>query len=58
MLKLLYREKKKWNSIFVKPLKELVVEYRDSISFEHIGFPENWVELLEYIEPTTSDIND
>ena len=48
MLKFLYIYKEKWNVVFVEPLKELVSEYKDSISFSHIGFPENWKDLLKY----------
>jgi len=47
MLKLLYPHAHKWNAVFVLPLDTLVDEYRDSISFHHIGFPENWLELLK-----------
>jgi len=46
MLKFLYTQKPKWNTSVVLPLETLVSEYQYNISFKHIGFPENWKELL------------
>jgi abortive infection bacteriophage resistance protein len=48
MLKLMYAHEQNWNTSFVLPLDTLVAEYQDSISFKHIGFPDNWKHLLEY----------
>jgi len=48
MLKFLYPHKEKWNSSFMLLLRTLVSEYKNSISLEHIGFPDNWYVLLEY----------
>ena len=48
MLKFLYTHKQKWTTSFILPLETLINEYRDSVRFKHIGFPENWKELLEY----------
>jgi len=50
MLKFLYAHKHKWNTSFVVPLETLVGEYQDSVDFKHIGFPENWLELLQHSE--------
>jgi abortive infection bacteriophage resistance protein len=50
MLKFLYPHKKNWGISFVLPLETLVNEYKDSVSFAHIGFPENWKELLEHTD--------
>jgi len=50
MLKFMCANKDKWNMSFALPLETLVNEYRDSISFKHIGFPDNWIELLEFKE--------
>ncbi len=46
VLKLLYPEKDKWNSKPLSEIKALINEYRDDISLTHIGFPENWEEIL------------
>ena len=46
MLKLLYANEDKWDDTFVKPLTVLVSEYSDSITLDHIGFPDNWMDLL------------
>ena len=48
MLKLLYINKARWNTDFVLSLNALIIEYRNDICFAHIGFPENWQELLEF----------
>lgn len=46
MLKELYPTPDDWNREFYLPLFYLVDKYRTSIRLEHIGFPENWTELL------------
>jgi len=48
MLQLLYLDKQKWNDVLLLPLKELVAEYSGSVSPEHLGFPDNWQELIEH----------
>jgi len=50
MLKLMFTDKDKWNLSFMKKLKTLINEYSTSINLNHIGFPENWQELLEHKE--------
>ena len=46
MLKFLYPHKSNWNMVFVTPLTKLIAEHKDSIILGHIGFPENWVDIL------------
>ena len=46
MLKFLYPHKGSWGTSFVLPLETLINEYQDSISFTHIGFPFNWLKIL------------
>ncbi len=48
LLKLLYPDPVKWNSGTLAKIEELVTEYGNDICLEHIGFPENWKELLQY----------
>ena len=47
MLKYLYPDKGKWNSSVSISIEALVDEYLSDISLKHIGFPENWKELLK-----------
>lgn len=47
VVKFLYPDKDKWNHIFMENLKALLEEYEGSIKMEHIGFPNNWEELLK-----------
>jgi abortive infection bacteriophage resistance protein len=47
MLKLLYHNlQDKWNNDVLAPLIALLNEYREYVDFDHIGFPENWEEIL------------
>jgi abortive infection bacteriophage resistance protein len=47
MLKLLYHGlSDKWNTDILAPLSELVKQFREYIDFAHIGFPENWEEIM------------
>ena len=46
MLKQLYPDKNKWNSSFVSVLAAYIDEYQEHINLNHIGFPENWYEIL------------
>lgn len=47
MLKYLYPDKNKWNNDVSVRIEALVDEYLPDISLKHIGFPENWKELLK-----------
>lgn len=47
MLKQLYPLKEQWNSKVAVGIETLLEEYSEDISLRHIGFPENWVELLK-----------
>lgn len=46
VVKKLYPDKTKWSSEIFVQLHAIMDEYRDAISFKHIGFPENWEEIL------------
>ncbi len=46
VLRELYPVKSRWNSKVGAEIAALVDEYSDDISLRHIGFPENWRELL------------
>ncbi|MCR4615508.1 MAG: Abi family protein [Clostridiales bacterium] len=48
VLKFLYPDFEMWNNIFLTHLKSLIEEYSSVIEMEHIGFPENWEDLLKY----------
>ena len=45
-LKGLYPDAVKWNNEVLPSLTALYEEYADVISMKHIGFPENWNEIL------------
>ena len=47
MLKYLYPDKSNWISSVYISIETLVDEYLPDISLKHIGFPENWKELLK-----------
>ncbi len=47
MLKYLYPDKNKWNNDVSVRIEALVDEYLPDISLKHIGFPDNWKELLK-----------
>ena len=40
----LYLHPKRWNESFLTPLRDLIGEY--AVDLLHIGFPQNWYELL------------
>ena len=42
----LYPDKAKWSSEIFIQLHAIMDEYRDAISLKHVGFPENWEEIL------------
>ncbi|MCM1328587.1 MAG: Abi family protein [Ruminococcus sp.] len=46
LLKFFYPDKEKWQEDFLKPLKILLKKYRKHINLRHLGFPENWEEIL------------
>ena len=46
MRKYLYPDKNIWNTKFVIEIETLIKEYLPDISLKHIGFPEDWEELL------------
>lgn len=48
MLKYLYPNRGRWEDEVLIDLTALVEEYQDSIKLNHIGFPDNWISLLEY----------
>ncbi|MDR2591169.1 MAG: Abi family protein [Oscillospiraceae bacterium] len=45
-LKYLYPYQNKWNEYFASPLTLLIDEYKESVSLNHIGFPENWKDFI------------
>jgi len=46
VLKRLYPDKAGWNHEVFEMIKSLVMEYQSNINLEHIGFPQNWEEML------------
>lgn len=46
MLKFLYPSRDKWNSEVLGSISALINEYNGDILLSHIGFPDNWDELL------------
>ncbi|MCC8044062.1 MAG: Abi family protein [Clostridiales bacterium] len=48
VLKFLYPDKDKWNANPLAELEAVIEEYGKDISLKHIGFPDNWVDLLRY----------
>ena len=47
LLKFFYPDKDKWHDDFFEPLKNLLKKYENHINLRHMGFPENWDELLK-----------
>ena len=45
-LKFLYPDKKEWGDRIMTELRALIEEYENDISLAHIGFPENWDEII------------
>lgn len=45
-LKALYPDQRKWNTEILPKLSALFGEYENDISLNHIGFPENWEDIL------------
>lgn len=56
VLKFLYFDPTRWLNIFVPKLEVLIEEYADCIHLEHIGFPENWLQLLKEQNPQRNPI--
>ncbi|MGN0487866.1 MAG: Abi family protein [Ruminococcus sp.] len=50
VLKFLYHSPEKLSDALIDPLEKLIEEYKDSINLSHIGFPDNWKQILK--EPT------
>ncbi|MCC8104982.1 MAG: Abi family protein [Clostridiales bacterium] len=48
VIRFLYPEKDKWNANVLVELEVIIEEYRNDISLKHVGFPDNWVDLLKY----------
>lgn len=46
MLKFLYPDRDRWNSEVLSAIIALLEEYAGDIELSHIGFPDNWDELL------------
>ena len=46
VLKFLYPDAREWNFKMMAVLEPLMEEYENDIELRHIGFPENWKELL------------
>lgn len=46
VLKQLYPRSDVWNTAFAAKLTLLIAEYSEVIELQHIGFPENWEEIL------------
>lgn len=46
IIKLLHPNRDTWNNNTLAGLTHLIIEYKDSISMNHIGFPDNWEHLL------------
>lgn len=55
LLKQLYPSKSKWENEFLIKLEKLIEEYKNDISFEHIGFPSNYKEILSFEINTNSN---
>ena len=39
-----------WNERIVKPLSRLLKKNGDIIRLNDLGFPENWAELIAFVE--------
>lgn len=46
MLKMMYPNPNKWETKFMKPLREIYQEYEPYISLKHIDFPSGWDTML------------
>lgn len=57
VLKFLYYDPIKWNYEFMPNLEALISEYESSITFECIGFPQNWQKILKAQNPRVNSKN-
>lgn len=46
-LKFFYPDKEKWQDDFINPLKGLLKKYKNYLDLRHMGFPENWEDILK-----------
>ena len=47
MLKLMYTNKSQWNARLIRKLECIINDYSAYIKLNHIGFPDNWKDVLE-----------
>ena len=50
IMKQLYHDRMNWNERIVKPLSRLLKKNGDIIRLNDLGFPENWAELIAFVE--------
>lgn len=50
VMKQIYHNKVNWNERIVKPLSRLLKKNYDIIRLSDLGFPENWAELIEFVD--------
>ena len=48
VLKQLYHDHENWNERVIKPLSRAINKNSDVLRMEHLGFPENWQELVTF----------
>jgi abortive infection bacteriophage resistance protein len=46
VMRMLRPDPMKWHNDFLLPLKHLINAYADSIKLKHLGFPEDWYDIL------------
>jgi len=47
VLKELYPDRSGWNIEVFGQIQSLLMEYQPDIKLQHIGFPQNWQEILK-----------
>jgi abortive infection bacteriophage resistance protein len=47
VLRALYPDKAGWNKEVFDPVRSLLIEYQSDVKLRHIGFPQNWQEILK-----------
>ncbi len=47
IMKEIYRRPRKWREGFLKQFRRLYYDYKDIVELSMLGFPENWLEMLE-----------
>lgn len=47
VLKFLYPNRDEWKEKFLMPLKSTIEKYTKHINLKHIGFPDNWYDILK-----------